>query len=382
MGSIKSNSTRETLHERPVTMTGETAVHLGFVLCAITCAGILANLLLIVWIVMKRRTSQDGLLHRYTNILLHTVYVLCGLGIILLFIYDVLQTADFLCKAGGFFILFSGQFCLWGWVLFTGHLLLQQSKKPKPAAPSTTKRRRTIYILIVVAKTVVLLALSFLPYIDIHYFDTKSKYYYMCTPIRLPGEMGWAYSTLIVVLSWTGLIVSGALTVLSVLKFKKLSGSFSRKSLQHQAVHAYADYYAVYNRRSLIASCVCVCANLVGWGTVLLIFSVSYFSGGAPHKLTIQWALGYSIAVILLVHAILRLALGSSWFLGSYGRHSNSDDNGLSCKHLEKKTPAKLDKLEKLAAQQVSLSSSPINSDLFNTPLKNHGHKFCTLDLI
>lgn len=334
-------------------MAGSSTSHIGIILCTLTCIGILANVVLLIWKLVKHRTRKDLIIQRYNHILIHTAYILCGLGILLLFVFDALPRAGFLCKAGGFFVLFSGQFCLWSWVLYTGDLFLQQSKKRGPMTSATAKRRCTIYILIVAAKTVVLLALSFLPYIDIHYFDTKSKYYYMCTPIRLPGEMGWAYSTLIVVLSWMGIISAVVLTTCSILRFRKSSASFCKRSYQYQSVQVYAEYFALHNKKSLIASCVSICANLVGWGTVLLIFSISYFSGGAPYKDTIQWALGYSLAVVLIVHAALRLALGGDWFLGPDGSSPSGEDVTFTCKYLEKKTPAKLDKLERLPTQQV-----------------------------
>ena len=280
-----------------------------YLLCAIAAIGVLADVILLVWQLMTYKLERGFRFVKGSLILLDGFYALTGLAVILLLLYQDVA-AGFLCKAGGFLILFATQEVVW--VLATSSVALLLWKR-KALSRDFQRRNVSIFILIICAQSLILMTISFLPFTNIRYFDTVAEYYFRCTPLRLPGEQGWAFSTLVLILNWIVIGVSVVtLTVVSVRYSKCTEPELSPAGRLIETVTSKKRL----QRQVFLALCI-ACG---GWITTHVLVCISYFSGDRLNKGTIQWLLGFCISVCLNLHPLTFLvhSLLCKWVFPRY----------------------------------------------------------------
>ena len=285
-------------------------------LCAIAAIGVLLNVILVFWQLFTYTFERGFRFVKGALILLDIFYVLTGLAVIFLLVYEDVGV-QFLCKAGGFLVLFATQEAVW--ILATSCVSLLLWKR-RSLSKDFQRRSVTIFLLIVCAQSLVLLIVSVLPFTRLQYFDSRSEYYFLCAPFRLPGEQGWAFSTLVIILDWIALGVS--VVTLAVVSVRYSTCNDPELSPADKLTESRSNKRQV--QRQLFLSLV---TGSAGWGTVLVLVSVSYFSNGRLDKGTVQWILGFCISATIIVHVLSFFfhSLFSKWVLPRL----NQDPSGL-----------------------------------------------------
>lgn len=264
-----------------------------YCLCALAAIGVLADVILLVWQLMTHKFDRGFRFVKGALVLFDLFYALTGLAVILLLLYqDVI--AVFLCKAGGFLILFATQETVW--MLATSSVALLLWKR-KSLSRDFQRRNLSIFLLIVAAQTLILLTISFLPFTNITYFDVDLDYYFRCTPLRLPGEQGWAFSTLVLILNWIAVI--GAVVTLTVVSIRYSKCTEPELSPAGRLLETLPSKRRL--QRQIFLS---LCVASGGWILVHIVISISYFSGGHLDKSAVQWLLGFFISIILILHPL------------------------------------------------------------------------------
>lgn len=321
---------------------------LAYTLCAFTAAGIMFNIILLIWHCVKFKAGKNVRYIKYAVGGLNISYIFTGLAVTLLILYSDLNSED-LCKIGGFLSLFASQESLW--MLATSclvYLLWIRTRIPKTQPSSseyevTNKWSVPIFILILIVKCILLAIVSFLPMTNIAYFSTSSPYYYLCVPVRIPHEQGWPYSTLIVTLNWIALFISiGNLVAVNVML---------RKSKQHTKLSEenMCKTFETQKRDMKVEFTLNVSFGFNGvfWTLILLLLSINYFSGGQSiSRDSIQWAVGFLVSLLIVLHpvliALLQFIMKTDWFSHKYFTQDEETFKGYC--------PKKLENVQKLAS--------------------------------
>ncbi len=269
-----------------------------FTLCTLTGIGVALNIILLVWQVLKVRIEKGFTFIKYALILQNIAYALTGVALIFILLYKD-SLSHFLCNAGGFLILFSTQWSLWLLATVACGLYLWRKK----ALPKDFQsRNKTIFLLIAVAQCFILIPISSLPFTKLEYFNNVNTYYYLCTPLRLPGEQGWGLSTLILILDWLALTITASALITVSVKYSTC------RDPKRTDVTKYFDDGTVPVKRLQRMLFLNLCLSAVGWMLLLLLISITYFSKGQLDKVTVQWILGFSVTLTITSYPVAMFA--------------------------------------------------------------------------
>ena len=326
---------------------------LSYTLCACTGTAIMLNVILLIWHCVKVKSTKETRYLKYAFGGLTIAYAFLGLAITLLILYSDLGSTD-LCKIGGFLVVFSTQESFW--MLATSCLVLFlwirsnviRSRDFGKTSEDyqrlvTNKWSVPIFILLLVVKCIVLAIVSFLPMTNIAYFTIDGAYYYLCTPLRLPSETGWPYSTLIVILNWIALFIALLLLVAYNIRIRKSITPLITPQLdlnEPKQRQQKANIKLQFWMNSTLAY------NIALWALILLLMSINYFSGGhSISQKSIQWIVGYLVSILIMSNPILvcvlHAVMKTSWFSH---RYYSQEDNFMTS------FPPKLESIQKLAA--------------------------------
>ena len=285
---------------------------LPYTLCAFTGAGVMFNVILLVWHCIKFKPQKSNKYIKYGLAFLYFAYICTGVSVSLLILYKDLE-AHWLCKFGGFLVLFASQECLWMLAACCIlSLLWQRTQFPwKPQAYGVKEHHRwgvPIFVLTMALKLVLLAIVSFLPLINLPFFDANSELYFLCAPLRLPHEQGWAYSTMIMIVNWVALFVALSTLIASVYLAKKHAremGLATDSGLKKPWAIDMAFCSRGVKQYTLRLHAV-LGFNILCWLFILLVTSIAYFSGGAAiSKEHVQWTLGFGISGTIMLHPIV-----------------------------------------------------------------------------
>ena len=327
---------------------------LPYALCALTGAGVMLTIVVLVWHCLRFHADTSTRFIKYAFAVLLVTYIITGFSVTLLVLHkDV--ASDGLCRAGGFFLLFSTQEALWMTAVTATILLLwKRSQVPwKQFQPSFESHRWSLPIfgMTLAVKGIVLGIISFLPLTDIQYFDSTSEFYYVCMPLRLPGEKGWAYSTLIIVLDWLAIVITIISLALSLVTSRKLHQlkQATHTHLTHTKASSTDNPSSKYLTLKMLIT---LGMSTLIWLLTLFLLSISYFSSGAAiSQSSIQWTLGYFLCVLIMLQPACMLVVTIVMRTSCFGAWMH--DRFTMKTPLQKLCPKALESVKKLDSDQV-----------------------------
>ena len=275
-------------------------------LCAVAAGAAILNAVFLLWQALKLHRPKGFAFVKHSLLLLNAFYSLTGLALVLLVLYRDAGGSS-LCDAGGYLILVGSQLALWFQATSCISLLVWIRKS---ISPDIQRRNGPIFALIACAQCLVIATISALPYMNLPYFDNTGGFYFTCTPLKLPGEKGWAYSTLLLILDWISVVIgAGALIKISI-----HCSSCRQPSIP--AAEKLEEFYTDgsklrQQRQSFLTLTVC----LAGWIAVLVIANITYFSSGKLDQDAAQWILGFCLSITLCLRPVFNLGhqLISRW---------------------------------------------------------------------
>jgi hypothetical protein len=320
---------------------------LPYGLCACTGAAVMLTLIQLIWHGFKFETTKLSRLIKYTLAVLLASYILTGFSVILLVLHRDLDSIA-LCKTGGFFLIFSTQETLWLLVVLSVLLVLwsrRDTPQDKASGILTKSWSFPAFAVSLVGMSLVLGIVSSLPLTDSHLFESLSELYYICTPIRLPGESGWGFSLLILLLNWAAIVVIATCLGLAFRFARRLSTpAHSQIPRTTRLPGGTARFLTVKLWSTLCVSAFC-------WIIMLLLLSVNYFSGGSVlDRYTVQWILGYLLSITILLQPVtlflVSTVTGKSWFSTWMAKLS------VEKSPLYQRLPRKLECVQKMESEQ------------------------------
>lgn len=336
------------------------ASSISYGLCACTSAGVMLTVILLLWHCVRFRGSTPSKrLIKYAFATLLATYALLGVSVTLLVLHNDV-TASGLCKAGGFFALFSTQMALWSQAALAVLLLAHKRgrwpcslrhwcwRKDESVGGGRPSWGVAVLIGALTVVAIIVCVLSFLPLTELSYFGALPELYYTCVPLRLPGEPGWGHSTLVLMLDWSALLLAIVCTTLTaVISLRRRSRAQTTPAAKSRAscVNVTAEYETLRLLLTLVVSETC-------WSVMLLLFSISYFSGGeATERYTTQWILAFLLSIVVLLQPMSALLAGVVTGTRCFERWAAS----LSRTPLRRNRPSSLHNVIKAeSAQQVS----------------------------
>ena len=262
-------------------------------LLSLSASSVLLNVALLVWQLLRVHVERGFTFLKHALVLLSMAYILVAISVCFILLHMDTHS-DVLCKAGGFLIIFASQETLW--LLASASIGLYLWRK-RTLSQDFQRWNKAIFYLVTIAQTIVILPISFLPFLNISYFNSVDEYYFHCTPLHLPNTEGWALSALVLVLDWVAFTISlAALTLVSV-----RYSTCRTPHLTNVAKYFESGIPAKRLQRMLF---VCFCLGVGCWLLPLLLTSVSYFSGGGLDKFTVQAALGFLLVLTLIAHPL------------------------------------------------------------------------------
>ena len=270
-----------------------------YCLCAVAAGAAILNAVFLLWQALKLRKPKGFDFVKHSLLLLDAFFSLTALALVLLVLYrDVGGNA--LCDAGGYLIIAGSQLALWFQATACISLLLWMRKS---LSPDLQRRNGPIFALIASAQALVIAIISALPYMNLPYFDSREDFYYTCTPLRLPGEEGWAYSSLLLILDWIAVVIgAGALIKISIHCSSCRQPSISAAE-KLEELHSEGRKLR-QQRQSFLTLAMC----LVGWVAVLIIANITYFSKGNLDQDAGQWILGFCLSITLCLRPIFNIS--------------------------------------------------------------------------
>ena len=198
-----------------------------------------------------------------------------------------------------------------------------------------------MFALVLLGMSILIGVISSLPLTDTHLFDSLSDLYYICTPLRLPGEKGWGFSLLILLLNWAAVIVIVICTAISFKYGQKYQRDYS---LDRTKPSRGQQHLAIKIGITLTISA-------ISWIIMLLILCINYFSvGSVIDRYAVQWILGYLLSVVILLQPVtlflVSMVTKRKWYGAWITRLS------LKKSPLYKNLPNKLDTVQKMESEQ------------------------------
>ena len=277
-----------------------------YTLCVFAAGAAILNAVFLLWQALKLHKPRGFTFVKHSLLLLDAFYSLTALALVLIILYrDV--GGNSLCDAGGYLILAGSQLALWFQATACIALLLWIRKS---LSPDLQRRNGPIFAVIACAQCLVIAIISALPYMNLPYFDNTGEYYFTCTPLKLPGEKGWAYSLLLLILDWISVVIgAGALVKISI----------HCSSCRQPPVPAAEKLEEIHTegsklrqqRQSFLTLAVC----LTGWVAVLVIANITYFSNDKLDQDAGQWILGFCLSITLCLRPVFSVGhqLISRW---------------------------------------------------------------------
>ena len=306
-------------------------------LCVFSGFGIVLNLVVLTWQGLYLQVDRGYRFVKLGLLMTYAAQCLVGVAVVCIILYRDVGGSS-LCDAAGFLVLFGGQMALWSMSITTASLQLWIRR-----CVSREFRRRNVTIFTLVAVTCggIVTIISVLPITNLAYFETDQDFAFTCTPLRLPGEQGWAFSTLTLILCWMALCFTLLPLLFQLSKHNHCCRPQSSDSSKKDAA-AQLRFITPCVQCQLYASLALMAA---GWAIVLIILSAGYSSSGHDND-NLQWVLGFVITCTLVVPPVVQL-------LGRVIRHYwHQEDQELSTlRNLLKCTPKKLNAVHKLTSQ-------------------------------
>ncbi len=267
-----------------------------YILCVIAGGAAILNTVLLLWQALRIKKDKGFQFAKYSVLLLDAAFSVTALALVLLVMYKDVG-GDSVCTAGGYLILAGSQLSLWFQATSSISLLLW---KKKTLSPDLQRRNVPIFFLIASAQCLVICVISLLPFLKLPYFDnTLEEYYYICTPLRVPNEKGWAFSTLLLILDWIACLICGGALI-------KISLHYS--SCRQPPVPAAEKLEELQLNGSKLRqqrqTFLTLVISLVGWTSVLVIINITFFSKGKLDAETTQWILGFCLGVTLCLRPL------------------------------------------------------------------------------
>ena len=299
---------------------------LPYVLCGVTGAAFMFNLILLVWHVTKVKATHWQRYIRYSLLGIDSAYLLASISLCLLILYKDLHT-DALCRAGGTLILIATleSVCMLA-ALGLSTLLWVQHWKPWKPRPQFILRVphwvNSVFWFILVVQLVLVCLISILPQTGVSYFDsihTDHEGYYLCTPLRLPWSQSWPYSALVISLHWIAMALLAGSFLAGITIFWKRTRHKKRSKLKYllwmdpsKNTKDEIDAFGV-----MLSVTFTILSSFLCWLPILLVTTLSFAGRGAMDKDGVKWGLGFCIAITLMIHPLMVLCgstlLRTSW---------------------------------------------------------------------
>ncbi len=268
-------------------------------LCAVAAAAAILNAVLLLWQALKLHKTKGFSFVKYSLLLLDAFYSLTALALILIVLYRDTGGKS-LCAAGGYLILAGSQLSLWIQTTSCVSLLLWMKKS---LSPDWQRRNVLFFGLIAFAQCFVIAVVAAIPYMGLPYFDSSQAFYFTCTPLQLPGQEGWTYAVLVLILDWIALAVG----IVALVKICLHCSSCRNPvvSAAERLEELYVERSCARQQRQAFLT-LAVCS--AGWAAVLVLANVTYFSDGKLDRNTGQWVLGFGLGVTLCLRPAFVLA--------------------------------------------------------------------------
>ena len=350
--------------------------------------GILLNLILVLCLYMRMRGKRPDI--RYIRLTLNCVlvtYIVLGVGLILLELYNETQAID-LCKFAGFLTIFSTlQSVLFAtltsvilllWIRATRHnnsnnncsrnirfRSTGNSKHFRIFSPTKNEKWNfRIFLLVLAVECIIVGIVSVLPLTNSSYFNEEPTLLedklYLCASLALPHDNLWGASLVIVLLCWISLVTSVVLTIISLVRIEPLRQQqrsewhyLSSAEWQPSLIDAYDRNYVIKQWLLLIA----LLFDCLLWTLVLTVFSATYFSRG--HALSVastRWGVAYTVSLSLALRPLLA-ALLFFIYKKRWARSTEERRKNFAC-------PQQLVSIHKMEdTQQVNTHATPNTHD-------------------
>ena len=269
---------------------------ISYSLCVFSGVGIVLNLVVLTWQGLYLQLDRGYRFVKLSLLLTYASQCLVVIAIVGIILYRDVGGSS-LCNAAGFMVLFGVQMTLWSMCMTTSSLQLWIRR-----CVSRELRRCNVTIFILVAATccVVVTIISLLPITNLAYFETEKVYAFTCTPLRLPGEQGWAFSTLTLILSWMAL----CLTLLPLIfQFYRHNHCCRTQTSYRKNAATQLRFITPCVQCQLYVSLALMSA---GWTIVLIILSAGYSSSEHDND-DLQWVLGFIITCTLVIPPVMQL---------------------------------------------------------------------------
>ena len=274
---------------------------LQYPLCALVAVAVLLNLTLFVWHCLYFPTSLHSIANSLVRLFitaLHIAYVLIDVAVALLLLNaDILSIP--LCKAAGFFIVYSILCSLWTLAPCAVFLFAVQSKSfLRKKIGKVCDWQNLLIMTAVVGAHIFLIIVSLLPLTDLYYFQVPhlaNNYYYVCAPLQLPTITAWQFSTFIVMLVWIPMLLTAAFVIFSVVHHCRITVDSAP-----QNVFVKAPYNVLCQ----------LIVDSSAWTLTVLLFSINYFSSGQSIvQNDAVWLFAYLCSFTTLVHPCVKIIL-------------------------------------------------------------------------
>ena len=326
-----------------------------YTLCVFSGVGIVLNLMLLTWQAIYLKIERGYQFVKYGFLITYASQCLVGIAVVCVILYRD-TGGESLCHAAGFLVLFGCQEALWFMCITTASLQLWSQR----CVPRELRRRNVaIFLLVAATTTVIVMIISALPVTSLPYFDKERNYAFPCTPLRLPGEQGWAFSTLTIILCWIALSV----TILPLIfKISRHRHCWNVSETSETTVHIHSitpcTQCQLYTTMCLMAT---------GWSIILIILTAGYFSSGFDND-RLQWVLGFCVACTLIVPPIIPVVVR---FIKKFIHTEDPKLNAL--RSLMKNTPKKLETIHKLNPRDQDQVRIDTHKHIFtDTHLQTH----------
>ncbi|ELU00026.1 hypothetical protein CAPTEDRAFT_192091, partial [Capitella teleta] len=176
----------------------------AYALCVVTGVGVLLNLILLVWHVM--RFKGGSVFVKYSLAQLYIWHLIIGLSLALLVLQRDLPSSPWLCSGAGFLALFASQEAVWTLAASSASVLHWKLRRP---TSTQRKKHAALALLSALLQAVFLAILSTLPLLNTPGGDNLS-----CVPLRLQGERGWAATVAALSLDWVAILLAVVVVII------------------------------------------------------------------------------------------------------------------------------------------------------------------------
>ncbi|ELU08604.1 hypothetical protein CAPTEDRAFT_220699 [Capitella teleta] len=243
----------------------------AYALCVVTGVGVLLNLILLVWHVM--RFKGGSVFVKYSLAQLYIWHLIIGLSLALLVLQRDLPSSPWLCSGAGFLALFASQEAVWTLAASSASVLHWKLRRP---TSTQRKKHAALALLSALLQAVFLAILSTLPLLNTPGGDNLS-----CVPLRLQGERGWAATVAALSLDWVAIL----LAVVVVIIMRRLPSH--KPSAKYELRHS-----------------ISIPVGLLAWTVVICMGTYLFFTGARS-----SWTLAFAVSGVTAVHPAISLIL-------------------------------------------------------------------------